>query len=79
MAKHFQLSIKDDAVTFEVNQPSVAAAAAMDGVYVIRASQPEEKLSAADVVPPTRTSVRSSARSAPTKASTCRPGPSTII
>jgi transposase len=50
MGKHFYLTIQDDAFAFEVNQESVAAEAAMDGIYVIRTSVSEEVLSAADAV-----------------------------
>jgi transposase len=38
MSKHFVLHITDDSFTFEINQASVAAEAALDGLYVIRSS-----------------------------------------
>jgi len=50
VGKHFQLTIQDDAFAFEVDRESVANEAAMDGIYVIRTSVSEEKLSAADAV-----------------------------
>src|SRR5690554_4669026 len=50
VGKHFQLTIQDDAFAFEVERESVANEAAMDGIYVIRTSVSEEKLSAADAV-----------------------------
>jgi len=50
MGKHFQLTIQDDALAFEVDQESVANEAAMDGIYVIRTSLPEEKFGAAEAV-----------------------------
>jgi len=50
MGKHFKLTIEDDRFNFEVDQGSVEAEAAMDGIYVIRTSVPAEKLSAAEAV-----------------------------
>ena len=38
VAKHFELTITDAAFTFEVKDESVAAEAALDGLYVIRTS-----------------------------------------
>jgi len=50
MGKHFKLTIEDDKFVFKVNRESVAAEAAMDGIYVIRTSVSEEKLSVAEAV-----------------------------
>ena len=50
MGKHLKLDIQDDKLSFEVDQDSVAAEAAMDGIYVIRTSVSEGELSAADAV-----------------------------
>src|SRR5882672_3464679 len=36
MAKHFQISIGDDAFSFAQNHLSIAAEAALDGIYVVR-------------------------------------------
>jgi hypothetical protein len=46
MAKHFDLEIKDQALSFSVNDERVAAEAALDGVYVIRTSAAEAEMSA---------------------------------
>jgi Transposase DDE domain len=50
MAKHFDLQITDDAFTFTRNQDSIAAEAALDGIYVLRTSLPEPTLGRDDVV-----------------------------
>ena len=40
MAKHFQISITDNAFSFAQNPLSIAAEAALDGIYVIRFLSP---------------------------------------
>src|SRR5206468_6717972 len=50
MAKHFHLDITDDAFTFTRNQDSIAAEAALDGIYVLRTSLPDNALARDDVV-----------------------------
>jgi hypothetical protein len=40
MAKHFQISIADDAFGFAQNSLTIAAEAALDGIYVIRTNLP---------------------------------------
>jgi transposase len=50
MAKHFDLDITDDAFTFTRNQHSIAAEAALDGIYVLRTSLPDHTLAQNDVV-----------------------------
>src|SRR5713226_6366529 len=40
MAKHFQISIADDAFSFAQNPLSIAAEAALDGIYVVRTNLP---------------------------------------
>lgn len=50
MAKHFILHIDDSSFTWERNEKSVAREEALDGIYVIRTSEPKEVLSAADTV-----------------------------
>ncbi len=50
VAKHFKLEIEDGQLGFSIRQDKVDAEAALDGLYVIRTSLPEEKLSCDDVV-----------------------------
>jgi transposase len=50
VAKHFDLSIEDDAFTFQRKRESIDAEAALDGVYIIRTSLPAEQMEAADCV-----------------------------
>jgi len=50
VAKHFDLEIRDDAFSYQINQERVAAEAALDGVYVVRTSVPADKLSTEDAV-----------------------------
>ena len=46
MAKHFELDITEESFTYERNSESIAAEAALDGLYVIRTSLPAEKMGA---------------------------------
>jgi Transposase DDE domain len=50
VAKHFHLEITDDAFTFTRNQDSIAAEAALDGIYVLRTNLPEHTLQRDEVV-----------------------------
>jgi len=50
VAKHFQLSIEDARFDFAIDRDKVAAEAALDGIYVIRTSLPEDRMSADDAV-----------------------------
>jgi len=50
MAKHFQISIADDAFSFAQYPLSLAAEAALDGIYVVRTSLPAEHSDAAATV-----------------------------
>jgi len=50
MAKHFTVTITDDALTFTRNAEQIAAEAALDGVYVLRTSLTPETLDAAATV-----------------------------
>ncbi len=50
VAKHFKLDIGDNGMDFEIKAESVAAEAALDGIYVVRTSLPAERLSADDTV-----------------------------
>src|SRR5438270_271960 len=50
MAKHFQISIADDAFSFAQNPLSIAAEAALDGIYVVRTNLPAAQSDAAVTV-----------------------------
>lgn len=50
MAKHFILKITDNSFDFEINAASVATEASLDGIYVIRTSLPEKRISTEDAV-----------------------------
>jgi len=50
VAKHFELNIGDDSFDYSVNEKSVAEEAALDGIYIVRTSLPEERMSPEDAV-----------------------------
>jgi Transposase DDE domain len=50
MAKHFTIEITDDSFTFTRNTEAIAAEAALDGIYVLRTSLPEQTLTQHDMV-----------------------------
>ena len=50
MAKHFQISITDETFSFAQNALSIAAEAALDGIYVIRTNLPAAQSDAAATV-----------------------------
>ena len=50
MAKHFQISISDDAFSFAKNHLGIAAEAALDGIYVVRTNLPAAQSDAAATV-----------------------------
>jgi Transposase DDE domain len=50
MAKHFELEIADGVFAFHRRTQAIAAEAALDGLYVVRTSVPEERLDAPAVV-----------------------------
>ena len=50
MAKHFQLSISDDAFGFARNDAAIAAEAVLDGIYVVRNNLPAAQSDAAATV-----------------------------
>jgi transposase len=50
VGKHFTLDIQDDRFDFEVDQQKVASEAALDGIYVVRTSLSEQRMSAEDTV-----------------------------
>ena len=48
VAKHFLVTISDDALSFTRDQAAIAAEAALDGFYVLRTGVPAQALAAAD-------------------------------
>jgi hypothetical protein len=50
VAKHFSITITDTDLVFTREAASIAAEAALDGIYVLRTNVPAETLSAADTV-----------------------------
>jgi hypothetical protein len=50
VGKHFVLEIQDTGFTFSIDEEKVAAEAALDGLYVIRTSTDEARMSADDAV-----------------------------
>lgn len=50
MAKHFDLVITDGQFGYARNEASITAEAALDGIYIIRTSVPEQAMDAATVV-----------------------------
>ena len=50
MAKHVVLHIDEGSFDFEINEESIACEAALDGVYVVRTSLSEERMSTDEVV-----------------------------
>lgn len=50
MAKHFQLVIEDGAFSWERKQAAIEREAQLDGIYVVRTSEPKKRLSSEDTV-----------------------------
>jgi hypothetical protein len=50
VAKHFRITITDDALSFTRDHATIAVEAALDGFYVLRTSVPADALNAADTV-----------------------------
>ena len=50
VGKHFELTITDTAVKYQILEPQVAAEAALDGIYVIRTALPKKQMAAPDAV-----------------------------
>jgi len=50
MGKHFRLDIAEESFRYERNTESIAAEAALDGIYVVRTDVPEEMLNAEESV-----------------------------
>jgi len=50
VGKHFEVAIADNSLTFSRKETSIAEEARLDGIYVIRTSEPASRLSSADTV-----------------------------
>ena len=50
MAKHFDLDIKNDALSFQRKSDSIAAETALDGIHIIRTSVSTDRMNSADCV-----------------------------
>jgi transposase len=50
MAKHFELTIEENGFQYRRREDSIQREAELDGIYVIRTSEPAERLSAEDAV-----------------------------
>lgn len=50
VGKHFKITITDDSFSYERDTEKINSEAALDGIYIIRTSVPEEELSAVDTV-----------------------------
>jgi hypothetical protein len=50
MAKHFRLSITDDAFSYDRDEQAIAEEAALDGIYIVRTDVPAEELDAEETV-----------------------------
>jgi len=50
MAKHFEWTIEDDCFRWHRRKESIRAEAELDGIYVVRTSEPKARLSAEDAV-----------------------------
>lgn len=50
VGKHFTVYIEDGSFSFEQNENSIKREAHLDGIYVVRTSEPKEELSADDTV-----------------------------
>lgn len=50
VGKHLKLDIQDDRFDFEINKEKVTAEAALDGIYIVRTSLTQERMSADDTV-----------------------------
>jgi hypothetical protein len=50
VGKHFRLTIEDNHLSWQRREAAIARESALDGIYVIRTSEPEERFSAEDTV-----------------------------
>jgi len=65
VAKHFQVDIGEDRLSYQRDQDTITAEAALDGIYVLRTSVDASSLGSGDVVSSYKRSRRSSGPSAP--------------
>jgi len=76
MKKHLRITITDTTLAVTRNQARIDAEAALDGIYVLRASVPATDLDAAAVISAYKNSPRSNATSAASKPTTWTCAPS---
>jgi len=50
VSKHFELDIRDNDFSFEINQDKVKKEAALDGIYIVRTSLPKDRMDADETV-----------------------------
>jgi len=50
VSKHFELDIRDNDFSFEINQDKVKKEAALDGIYIVRTSLSKDRMDADDTV-----------------------------
>jgi len=50
VGKHFDLDIRDNDFSFEINRDKVKQEAALDGIYIVRTSLPKERMDADETV-----------------------------
>ena len=50
MGKHFKIKITEESLSFERNEKAIKAEAALDGIYIVRTSVPENTMGPEDVV-----------------------------
>jgi transposase len=50
MAKHFNIEIKDGSLTFSLREQNIRRESELDGIYVVRTSEPIERLGSQDTV-----------------------------
>ena len=50
VGKHFELDIRDNDFSFDINQDHVKKEAALDGIYIVRTSLPKERMDADETV-----------------------------
>ena len=50
VGKHFELDIRDNDFSFEINRDKVKKEAALDGIYIVRTSLPKERMDADETV-----------------------------
>ncbi len=50
VGKHFELDIRDNDFSFEINREKVKQEAALDGIYIVRTSLPKERMDADETV-----------------------------